>query len=329
MFSNDALATGAPQVLVFGKTPRMGDFVRVGFPGPAGEFLEEWVQQGLASAETKRALAWQQGYSSGSTHAFVFRPPRGARSREVLAGVIRPSVDAVGRRFPLLAYATALAAPEVSWPHVLPMALGDFFQAAATAIFDTDAVTNANEMRGALGTLAPPGLSQVEPSAREYHAWSTRSTLASVWSVVFGDANPYAAARAVHIIADALAPFRGEAMAATKLALRLPLGAGGVASALFWLDVVARLARTPMEVRTCFWSFDGTSGSALIQLGDTPASTLGELWAPDADSEYTCDLTVPVGPEAASSLHSLPPHVAEALQAPYVSVRDFLDRLPV
>ncbi len=329
MFSREGLADGTPQVLVFGKTPRMGDFLRVGFPDTAGEALEEWVHQGLAAAETRRAQAWQQEYPTGLTHAFVFRGARGARSREVLAGVIRPSVDAVGRRFPLLVYAPAMPAPELAWPHVLPMALGDFFEAAAIAIHDSESIGSVAEMRGALGPLAPPALSQIEPSARDYHAWSMRSTLSSVWSVVFGDANPYMPARAVHVIADALAPFRGEPMAATKVGLRLPLGAGGVASALFWLDVVARLARTPLEVRTCFWSFDGTSGSAIVQLGDTPASTLADLWAPDPDSEYLCDLTAPAGPEAASFLSALPAHIAEALHAPYVSVRDFLDRLPV
>jgi len=316
-------------VAVFGKTPRMGDFLRVGNGGPAGEALEQWVEQGLGMAETRRGSYWPSQYTAGAPYAFIFRPPRASTAKDTLVGVIKPSVDSVGRRFPLVVYATALPRASVPWPHILPIALGDFFDAAATMLMEADTVTGIADMQAALTRVIPPRLADANLSAQEYDAWASGTLLAHAWSVVYGDAQGMSVARAVHTIAEAVAPFRGEEGPSTKLGLRLPLGQGGIAAAAFWLDQVRRLARTPAEVRSCFWCFDGESGCALVQLGDTPASTLAELWAPDPSSEYLCDLSVPTSVDVGRFLGRLPPHVAEALQSPNTRVRDYLDRLTV
>lgn len=329
MWSTTGSHSAAVPVAVFGKTPRMGDFLRVGSGGPAGEALEQWVEQGLGLAEAKRGSAWPGIYSAGATYAFVFRPPRASASRETLVGVIKPSVDAVGRRFPLVVYAPVMPRPSVPWPHILPIALGDFYDAAATLLMEADSVTGIADMQTALRRVPTPHLADADRSAQEYEAWSTTTPLGHAWSVVYGGDQAMSVPRAVHTISEAVAPFRGEESPATKLGLRLPLGPGGIAAASFWLDTVRRLARSPAEVRTCFWCFDGASGCAIVQLGDTPASTLGELWSPDANSDYLCNLTIPASVDVGRFLNKLPPHVAEALQSPNALVRDFLDRLTV
>ncbi len=329
MWSTQGPQSGVAPVVVFGKTPRMGDFLRVGSGGPAGEALEQWVEQGLALAEAKRGREWPGIYASGATYAFIFRPPRATNLREALVGVLKPSVDAVGRRFPLVVYSQALPRASVPWPHVLPMALGDFLDAAATLLLEADAVTGIADMQAALRNVPVPHMGDAERNAQEYEAWAASTPLGHAWSVVYGADLTMSVPRAVHTITEAVAPFRGQEAAATKLGLRLPLGPGGVAAAAFWLDTVRRLARTPQEVRSCFWCFDGESGCAIVQLGDTPASTLLELWSPDANSEYLCDLVVPSSVDVGRFLNRLPPHVAEVLQAPQALVRDFLARVAV
>jgi type VI secretion system ImpM family protein len=318
--------SGASPVVVFGKTPRMGDFLRIGGRSPAGDALEQFVEQGLAAGEAKHRAAWPSAYAMGATYAFIFRPPRAAGTSEALVGVIRPSVDAVGRRFPLVVYAPALPRSGVPWPHVLPMALGDFLDAAATLLLQSDYVGSIGEMQGGLSQLPFPQV-QADGNARDYEGWAAATPLLNAWGVIYGGESGLSAPKAIHTIAEAVGPFRGQESPATKLGLRLPLGAGGVAAAVFWLDVVRRLAKTPGEVRTCFWSFDGTTGCAIVQLGDTPGSTLAELWAPDVNSEYLCDLTVPSSVEVGRFLTRLPPHLSDALQVPHILVRDFLDRL--
>jgi type VI secretion system protein ImpM len=329
MLSTTGSHASALHVAVFGKTPRMGDFLRVGSGGAAGEALEQWVEQGLGMAEAKRGSSWPSIYAAGATYAFIFRPPRASNAKEALVGVIKPSVDSVGRRFPLVVYSPALPRPSVPWPHVLPIALGDFFDGAATLLMEADSVTGIADMQAALTRVPMPHLADADRTAQEYEAWAASTLLSHAWSVVYGDEQAMSVPRAVHTISEAVAPFRGVEAPATKLGLRLPLGQGGIAAAAFWLDTVRRLARTPAEVRSSFWCFDGESGCALVQLGDTPSSTLGELWAPDANSEYLCDLTVPTSVEVGRFLNRLPPHVAEALQSPNALVRDFLDRLTV
>ncbi|HEX3343182.1 MAG TPA: type VI secretion system-associated protein TagF, partial [Polyangiaceae bacterium] len=236
-------------VAVFGKTPRMGDFLRVGTGGPAGEALEQWVEQGLGTAETRRGRYWPSLYGAGAPYAFIFRPPRASPTRETLVGVIKPSVDSVGRRFPLVVYATALPRPNVPWPHVLPIALGDFFDAAATLLMEADNVTGIADMQAALTRLMPPRLADADRSAQEYEAWAGTTLLTHAFNVVYGEEQAMSVPRALHTILEAIGPFRGEESPATKLGLRLPLGRGGIAAAAFWLDTVRRVARTPGEVR--------------------------------------------------------------------------------
>lgn len=329
MWSTQGPVSSPSPAIVFGKTPRMGDFLRVGKGGPAGEALEQWVEQGLAFAENKRGREWPGIYAQGATYAFVFRPPRSTNLREALVGVMKPSVDAVGRRFPLVVYSQVLARAQVPWPHVLPMVLGDFLDAAATLLLEADSVTGIADMQNAMRRVPAPQVTDGDRAAMEYEAWAAATPLANAWNVVYGGAQSMSAPRAVHTVSEALAPFRGQESAATKLGLRLPLGPGGVAAAAFWLDTVRRIARTPQEVRSCFWCFDGESGCAIVQLGDTPASSLMELWSPDANSEYLCDLVVPTSVDVGRFLNRLPPHVAEALQSPHTLVKDFLDRLTV
>jgi type VI secretion system protein ImpM len=327
MLSTTGSHSAPLQVAVFGKTPRMGDFLRVGSGGPAGEALEQWVEQGLAFAEGKRNSAWPSTYLAGATYAFIFRPPRASNVKDAVVGVIKPSQDAVGRRYPLVVYAPAIPRSTAPWPHILPMALADFFDGAATLLHEADAITGIGEMQAALRRVPLPHFADAERNRAEYDAWASATPLVQAWNVVYGGDQGMANVRAVHTISESVAPFRGDEAPPTKLGLRLPLGPGGIAAAVFWLDVVRRLSRAPAPIRTCFWCFDGASGHVVVQLGDTPASTLGELWLADANSDYLCDLSVPASVDVGRFLTKLPPHIAEALQSPGVVVQDFLDRL--
>lgn len=310
----------------FGKAPGMGDFLRVGSAGRAGDSFDEWIQQGLGHAEAKRGPGWAEAYGSGGAWAFIYRPPRSAGTQEGLVGVMGPSVDAVGRRYPLVVCTNALAACGVPWPHVLPLAFGDFLDGAAGVLLDPGASASAVGMQAALGRVAPPALRDADWSARDYEVWASSTPLAQAWSILYGE-DVLSPVHAVYTIAEAVAPFRGVEAPETRLSLRLPLGAAGGAAAAFWIDIVRRLARSPREVRTCFWSSDGRTGTLLVQLGTTPAASLGELWAPDANSEHVCELTAPSAEDSRARLAQVAPHVAEAMQARGVVVGQFLASL--
>ena len=317
-----------PPLAAFGKAPGMGDFLRVGSAGRAGECFDEWIQQGLAHAEGKRGPAWAEAYGTGAPWAFMYRPPRSAGVagvQEGVVGVMQPSADSVGRRYPLVVCAAAPC--RVPWPHVLPLAFGEFLDGAASVLLDPAAGASAAHMHAALARVPHPTLHYADLSARDYEVWAASTPLRQAWSVLYGGEQELAPAQAVYTIVEAVAPFRGEDAPETRLALRLPLGVGGAAAAAFWIDVVRRLSRSPLEVRTCFWSSDGRTGTMLLQLGTTPAGSLGELWAPDANSEQVCELTAYSGADSRALLARVAPGVADVMQAPGALVSDFLARL--
>jgi len=325
--TSDPRAPRASNVAAFGKTPKMGDFLRVGSVGRVGEVFDDWIQQGMAAAEAKRGAAWAPAYKAGELWAFIFRAPRSVNVREGLVGVMKPSVDAVGRRFPLVVCSAALQQCVVPWPHVLPMGFGDFLDRAATLLLESDTIAGIADMQNALLRIPEPVPGDAEPSAHEYAAWASATLLQNAWAVIYGPGDFVSAPRAIHTIAEALVPFRGEEAPNTKLSLRLPLGAGGVAAAAFWIDIVRHIARSLAEVRTCFWSVGGQGGSMILQLGNTPPATLGELWYPDPDSEYVCDLATPASVDVTRFMTRLPPAVAHVLQSPDAGIRDLLSRL--
>lgn len=83
----------------FGKLPQVGDFVRRGLPG---EFLtpwDAWLQQGLLLSRERLAERWLDAYLKGPLWRFALSADLCGPAAWL--GVLMPSVDRVGRYFPL------------------------------------------------------------------------------------------------------------------------------------------------------------------------------------------------------------------------------------
>lgn len=300
-------------ITAFGKIPRMGDFVRVRASEEPTASFEGWIAEAMAYGEAKHGAQWPAIYQAGAIHAFVYRPPPRARSQSVFAGVLKPSTDAVGRKFPLVigaAIPQALLAPS---PHLMPLVLGDFFEQATAALLSADGVGSLLEFESHVGAVAPPRLEFADRSNDDYNQWAFTASLWSAWSTIYRTHNSPAPVHALYTINECLAPFRGVEPSTTPLSLRVPLGTGGIAAAVFWIDVVRRFAHWRATVPSFFFHFDGQAGTMLLQLGDTPPSSLVELWSPSADSDHVCDLTAESHFDPQTELRSLPPHVAQVL----------------
>jgi type VI secretion system protein ImpM len=103
--SGTPLSDAASPVLGFyGKLPSHGDFVSRHLPGHFIDAWDRWLQQVLASSRTQLAEQWLDYYTSMPVWRFGLAS--GIIGRECWAGVLMPSVDRVGRYFPL-----TLAAP--------------------------------------------------------------------------------------------------------------------------------------------------------------------------------------------------------------------------
>lgn len=103
----------------FGKMPSLGDFFRVNLPVGFVDAWDGWVQSALVEGRRRLGEAWQDCYMSAPIWRFSLAA--GLAGEVAATGVIMPSVDRVGRQYPL-----TLAAP-------LPGSLSPLYDHAAAA----------------------------------------------------------------------------------------------------------------------------------------------------------------------------------------------------
>lgn len=84
---------------LYGKLPAHGDFVRRALPKTFVDPWDAWLQAGIAAARAALGEAWEDAWRDGPVWRFAL--PAGACGPEAVAGVLVPSEDSVGRRFPL------------------------------------------------------------------------------------------------------------------------------------------------------------------------------------------------------------------------------------
>ena len=84
-------------VRLFGKLPAHGDFVARGLNAGDRDDLDAWLSASLSDARDVLAEAFAERYDAAPPWRFV-APSDGAWQ----AGAMAPSVDAAGRRFPIL-----------------------------------------------------------------------------------------------------------------------------------------------------------------------------------------------------------------------------------
>jgi type VI secretion system protein ImpM len=84
---------------VFGKLPARADFITRGLSHSFTEPWHAWLVGGLRSAAEALGARFEPSYMAAPVWRFILPP--GLCGPEAAAGVLLPSVDSVGRRFPL------------------------------------------------------------------------------------------------------------------------------------------------------------------------------------------------------------------------------------
>jgi type VI secretion system protein ImpM len=87
------------RVGVFGKLPARGDFVRLGLPGGFVAAWDAWLQRVLPASRTLMEADWLPAWLEAPVWRFALAP--GTCGPEAVLGLWLPSVDRVGRYFPL------------------------------------------------------------------------------------------------------------------------------------------------------------------------------------------------------------------------------------
>lgn len=83
----------------FGKMPALGDFFRIGAASEVVTPWDTWVQQMMLGARANLGARFEDCYMSAPIWRFALAP--GVAGAQAVLGVMMPSVDRVGRQFPL------------------------------------------------------------------------------------------------------------------------------------------------------------------------------------------------------------------------------------
>ncbi|MCB2135305.1 MAG: type VI secretion system-associated protein TagF [Rhodobacteraceae bacterium] len=83
----------------FGKMPALGDFFRINAAPDFVDPWDAWLQQGILSMRDAMGARWSPCYLSAPIWRFSLSP--GLAGPAAAMGVLMPSVDRVGRQFPL------------------------------------------------------------------------------------------------------------------------------------------------------------------------------------------------------------------------------------
>lgn len=83
----------------YGKLPAKGDFLHRNLPRDFVDAWDEWLQAGMNASRQALGEAWLQTYLTSPLWRYVLPP--GICGASAWAGVLMPSVDKVGRYFPM------------------------------------------------------------------------------------------------------------------------------------------------------------------------------------------------------------------------------------
>ena len=84
----------------YGKVPAKGDFVTRNLAKDFIEKWDQWLQKAIAESRLQLDKQWQNYYLSSPLWRFCLAP--GICAKQAYAGILMPSVDRVGRYFPMV-----------------------------------------------------------------------------------------------------------------------------------------------------------------------------------------------------------------------------------
>jgi type VI secretion system protein ImpM len=85
----------------YGKIPSLGDFISRRLPASFVNTWDSWLQGSLNASRAQLGERWLDRYLTGPIWRFAVMPDALSATSGIWAGVLMPSVDKVGRYFPL------------------------------------------------------------------------------------------------------------------------------------------------------------------------------------------------------------------------------------
>ncbi len=136
----------------FGKMPSVGDFFRLNSPAGFVSVWDDWIQRTMLLTQTALGGEWDSRYMSAPIWRFSLSA--GLAGSDRIMGVLMPSVDRVGRRFPLTLMAALPAAGPAARDHFRADAVFERLEDLALDALEDDMTRDGLERR--LAEIDPP-----------------------------------------------------------------------------------------------------------------------------------------------------------------------------
>lgn len=120
----------------FGKMPSVGDFFRMNPPPGFVSIWDNWAQHTILASQTVLGAAWDGHYMSSPIWRFTLSAGLAGPHKRI--GVFMPSVDRVGRRFPLTLMATVATPGSAASDHFRAGALFERLETLALDALEDD-----------------------------------------------------------------------------------------------------------------------------------------------------------------------------------------------
>jgi len=238
----------------FGKLPTQADFVRFNSSSREALTFDQWLQQGLHSLRTQRGVAWEREFDEAPGYHFIFSPENTER---MLIGVMKPSADKSGRRYPFLVSAPvgrrSLTSAEMT---LIPALYAEFFDQADGCIVNAQNGVDVRDLQSQIARLHEAHFDGVSVS-REFGLFLDQMSNESYWEEVLGSFDDRRKYLMMMNLIEVMRPFRGRSLARLLLGLRFPLSNNphGVNNEVcFWMRVCSEILDTSLSSPVAFWT---------------------------------------------------------------------------
>ncbi len=315
---------------LFGKTPAHPDFVRFNAGSPSARAWDEWINASLAEMRRVEGSDWEILFDAAPAMHFIARPS--GDTRQVLAGHLRSSRDASGRRYPLTLFAEFQLDRQARGVQVLPYALMPFADEASRLADAGQSRAIDSTSIGSLGALVPEN-----PADQSRHLADRMRevTMQTFWTAVIGSFENPLKYLCVKNLFGILAPLRGYEPLRLAMALRFPGSTSrDSVDPSTVMSIWASLCRAivgdeSMAASWLFWQRvnDKAEPGCYLYFRTPSAAVLTAMLDPGHSSDTIWDIRRIGAERIAEARDALGPVITGVLDAPRMPVLEFIQRI--
>ncbi|MCA8912221.1 MAG: type VI secretion system-associated protein TagF [Planctomycetes bacterium] len=300
-----------------GKLPLHGDFIRYNAALAEVRDFDTWIQEGIYQGYQELDSKWDSSFDAAPTARFIYCAPK---TKRILAGLFKPSVDKAGRRYPFLVYTVIEPGALGNDAAYLPWAMEPFLLKATELAAWSDSAIDLKTFLSSFESLRfELDLTEARKSFAKYvlsHATG------DYWAASYGspdDDRRYAAVQLTSWASDIRSP--------ESSALRFPAGEPE-AEAAFWIELSRRLSGGNQLPTLTYWNEPAAAAVRLnLAFGALRPAYFLPFVLPQHPSREVTDLSAMQHVDA-SLVDRSRSQFEEVLSDPSLKLSDLLQRLP-